>query len=135
MFGRYGGEEFIAVLPGRDGAEARAVGERMRTAVENAEVRHEGQRVRLTVRTPSGASGKSAYSRSAAIKPRTASPRNSRRWLSAVPGLLILNDGVVSASSRSAPFLNEYPNISMSCNGWCRRRDSNPYGRLPPSGF
>ena len=49
MFGRYGGEEFIAVLPGRDGAEARAVGERMRTAVENAEVRHEGQRVRLTV--------------------------------------------------------------------------------------
>ena len=49
MFGRYGGEEFIAVLPGRDGAEARAVGERMRTAVENCEVRHEGQRVRLTV--------------------------------------------------------------------------------------
>jgi len=49
MFGRYGGEEFIAVLPGRDGAEARAIGERMRTAVENVEVRHEGQRVRLTV--------------------------------------------------------------------------------------
>jgi len=49
MFGRYGGEEFITVLPGRDGAEARAVGERMRTAVENCEVRHEGQRVRLTV--------------------------------------------------------------------------------------
>lgn len=49
MFGRYGGEEFIAVLPGRDGAEARAVGERMRTAVENCEVRHEGERVRLTV--------------------------------------------------------------------------------------
>jgi len=49
MFGRYGGEEFIAVLPGRDGAEARAVGERMRTAVENCEVRHDGQRVRLTV--------------------------------------------------------------------------------------
>ncbi|MCD9005574.1 GGDEF domain-containing protein [Luteimonas sp. XNQY3] len=49
MFGRYGGEEFVAVLPGRDGAEARAVGERMRAAVENCEVRHEGQRVRLTV--------------------------------------------------------------------------------------
>ncbi len=49
MFGRYGGEEFIAVLPGHDGAEARAIGERMRTAVENVEVRHEGQRVRLTV--------------------------------------------------------------------------------------
>ncbi len=49
MFGRYGGEEFIAVLPGHDGAEARALGERMRTAVENVEVRHEGQRVRLTV--------------------------------------------------------------------------------------
>ncbi|MDC7807658.1 diguanylate cyclase [Luteimonas sp BLCC-B24] len=49
MFGRYGGEEFIAVLPGHDGAEARAIGERMRTAVENVEVRHEGLRVRLTV--------------------------------------------------------------------------------------
>lgn len=49
MFGRYGGEEFIAVLPGRDGADARALGERMRIAVENVEVRHEGQRVRLTV--------------------------------------------------------------------------------------
>lgn len=49
MFGRYGGEEFIAVLPGRDGAAARAIGERLRTAVENVEVRHEGQRVRLTV--------------------------------------------------------------------------------------
>lgn len=49
MFGRYGGEEFIAVLPGRDGADARAIGERMRTAVENVELRHEGQRVRLTV--------------------------------------------------------------------------------------
>ncbi|NYZ61650.1 GGDEF domain-containing protein [Luteimonas deserti] len=49
MFGRYGGEEFIAVLPGHDGAEARAIGERMRTAVENVDLRHEGQRVRLTV--------------------------------------------------------------------------------------
>lgn len=49
MFGRYGGEEFIAVLPGRDGADARAVGERMRSAVENVDVRHEGQRVGLTV--------------------------------------------------------------------------------------
>lgn len=49
MFGRYGGEEFIAVLPGHDGAEARTIGERMRTAVENVEVRHDGQRVRLTV--------------------------------------------------------------------------------------
>lgn len=49
MFGRYGGEEFIAVLPGRDGADARAVGERMRSAAENVEVRQEGQRVRLTV--------------------------------------------------------------------------------------
>jgi len=49
MFGRYGGEEFIAVLPGRDGADARALGERMRIAVENIEVRHDDQRIRLTV--------------------------------------------------------------------------------------
>ncbi len=49
MLGRYGGEEFIVVLPGHDGAATRTVGERMRAAVENIEVLHEGHRVRLTV--------------------------------------------------------------------------------------
>src|SRR5690606_445642 len=30
LFGRYGGEEFIAVLPGRAGAAARVIGEQLR---------------------------------------------------------------------------------------------------------
>ncbi|WP_159744501.1 sensor domain-containing diguanylate cyclase [Luteimonas cellulosilyticus] len=49
MLGRYGGEEFIVVLPGQDGAAARTVGELMRTAVENIDMHHDGHRVRLTV--------------------------------------------------------------------------------------
>ena len=34
MLGRYGGEEFIAVLPGRDDAQAREIAERLRDKVE-----------------------------------------------------------------------------------------------------
>ncbi|MCD9028925.1 GGDEF domain-containing protein [Luteimonas sp. BDR2-5] len=49
MLGRYGGEEFVVVLPGLDGAAARVIGERMRAAVENLEVRHDGLRFGLTV--------------------------------------------------------------------------------------
>lgn len=49
LFGRYGGEEFIAILPGRGGAAARQVGERLRAAVERHAVDWEGQPVRLTV--------------------------------------------------------------------------------------
>lgn len=49
LVGRYGGEEFIAILPGRGGAAARQVGERLRAAVERHAVDWEGQPVRLTV--------------------------------------------------------------------------------------
>ena len=49
LFGRYGGEEFIAILPGRGGAEARQVGERLRAAVERLVMDWEGQAIRLTV--------------------------------------------------------------------------------------
>lgn len=48
LLGRYGGEEFIAVLPGRGGAAARAIGEQIRLAVECLEFEWEGQRVPLT---------------------------------------------------------------------------------------
>jgi diguanylate cyclase (GGDEF)-like protein len=48
LLGRYGGEEFIAVLPGRGGAAARAIGEQMRMAVECLVFEWEGQRVALT---------------------------------------------------------------------------------------
>jgi diguanylate cyclase (GGDEF)-like protein len=49
LLGRYGGEEFIAVLPGRGGAAARVVGEQLRAAVEGLQFKWEGEVVRLTV--------------------------------------------------------------------------------------
>lgn len=49
LLGRYGGEEFIAVLPGRGGAAARVVGEQLRGDVERLTVEWEGQALRLTV--------------------------------------------------------------------------------------
>lgn len=49
LLGRYGGEEFIVLLPGRDGARAREIGERLRAAVERGAVEYEGQPVALTV--------------------------------------------------------------------------------------
>jgi len=49
LFGRYGGEEFIAILPGRSGAAARVTAERLRMAVENLGPVWNGQQLRLTV--------------------------------------------------------------------------------------
>lgn len=49
IFGRYGGEEFIAILPGRQTEMARAVAESLRVAVETTEVEWEGRNLRLTV--------------------------------------------------------------------------------------
>ena len=49
LLGRYGGEEFVALLPGRAGADAREMGERLRAAVERCEVQYEGRGERITV--------------------------------------------------------------------------------------
>ncbi|MGJ4804510.1 diguanylate cyclase [Luteimonas sp. SDU82] len=49
LFGRYGGEEFIAVLPGRNGAAARVAAEHLRMAVENLRPVWNGKPLRLTV--------------------------------------------------------------------------------------
>ena len=49
VFGRYGGEEFLVLLPGQDAAAARVVAERLREAVEGREVPWQGQALRLTV--------------------------------------------------------------------------------------
>ncbi len=49
MLGRYGGEEFVVLLPGRVGADAREMGERLRAAVERCEFAYEGQAEHLTV--------------------------------------------------------------------------------------
>ncbi|WP_202844490.1 diguanylate cyclase [Luteimonas saliphila] len=49
LFGRYGGEEFIVILPGRGGAAARMAAEQLRMAVENLRPEWNGQPLRLTV--------------------------------------------------------------------------------------
>ena len=47
-FGRYGGEEFLAVLPGATHAEAIATGERLRKRVEHLSIDTDGVRLHLT---------------------------------------------------------------------------------------
>ena len=49
VFGRYGGEEFLVLLPGQDAASARMVGERLRQAVEDAVVDWQGEPLRFTI--------------------------------------------------------------------------------------
>lgn len=49
LLGRYGGEEFIVVLPGRNGDSARQVAERIRAAVEREQVACDGRKVPMTV--------------------------------------------------------------------------------------
>lgn len=46
---RYGGEEFLVVLPNTDMPYLLQVAERLRKSVENLAVVHEGQRIKLTV--------------------------------------------------------------------------------------
>lgn len=47
--GRYGGEEFLVVLPGCEEPRLRALCERLRAAVADAPVTYEGQRIAVTV--------------------------------------------------------------------------------------
>lgn len=62
LLGRYGGEEFIVLLPGSDLSSARAMAERLRAAVEACEIDWQGSSHHLTVsvgvatRDPSDAS-------------------------------------------------------------------------------
>jgi diguanylate cyclase (GGDEF)-like protein len=49
VLGRYGGEEFIALLPECDVATARGAAERLRLAVEDCEIEWQGNRLRLSV--------------------------------------------------------------------------------------
>lgn len=49
VLGRYGGEEFVALLPGRSGAAARVIGERLRAAAEACAINWQGNLMRVTV--------------------------------------------------------------------------------------
>jgi two-component system, cell cycle response regulator len=49
MVGRYGGEEFIAILPGADEDAAARFAERVRSALEIYVFEHEGKQIRMTV--------------------------------------------------------------------------------------
>lgn len=49
FLGRYGGEEFLALLPGCDGVQAVELGERLRRAVEDARLYWQGREIRLTI--------------------------------------------------------------------------------------
>jgi two-component system cell cycle response regulator len=48
QLGRYGGEEFLAILPGCSATDVRAVAERMRQGVETLEIVESGVRLRMT---------------------------------------------------------------------------------------
>ena len=48
LFGRYGGDEFCAVLPDLDGEGAGAIAERLRAAVAGVAVWHDGELVRTS---------------------------------------------------------------------------------------
>lgn len=49
VFGRYGGEEFLLILPDTTMDEARKVGEKVRTAVESNTVLFEGKELKITI--------------------------------------------------------------------------------------
>ena len=49
LLGRYGGEEFLVLLPGPEEGQAREVGERIRLQVEESAADWQGQPVKLTV--------------------------------------------------------------------------------------
>ena len=49
MIGRYGGEEFLIVLPGCDETDALRIGERLRDAVADQPLRHDGEEISVTI--------------------------------------------------------------------------------------
>lgn len=49
IFGRYGGEEFLVILPGRQTEMARAIAEQLRVAIERSDMGEDHPTLRLTV--------------------------------------------------------------------------------------
>ena len=49
VLGRYGGEEFLVLLPGHDAAASRVIAERLRQAMERAEIEWQGAAIALTI--------------------------------------------------------------------------------------
>src|SRR5690606_20066603 len=57
MIGRYGGEEFIAILPGADESAAARFAERVRKAVEEHTFADNGKEIRMTLSAGVASSG------------------------------------------------------------------------------
>lgn len=57
VIARFGGEEFVAVLPATDRAEAFSVAERLRQAIEALRIAHEGSKVAAHVTVSQGVAG------------------------------------------------------------------------------
>lgn len=49
LWGRWGGEEFVGIFPAKNCAEAALIGEKIRQAVENVHVEHEGRRIPVSI--------------------------------------------------------------------------------------
>ncbi len=91
VLGRYGGDEFIAILAGAGGAAARVVGERMRAAAEDLLVEWSGQPQRLTVSvgiaTRRDGEGGPAATIDRADKALYAAKRNGRNCVQVAPAV------------------------------------------------
>jgi diguanylate cyclase (GGDEF)-like protein len=94
MVGRYGGEEFIALLPNSDEAEAAAFAERVRLAVEGHLYRDESNEIRMTC-----SSGVASFPDSGADSPEDLLKRADEALYAAKEGG---RNRVVSASSLPA---------------------------------
>ena len=49
ILARFGGEEFVAILPGTDGNTAAGLAERIRKAIEDYEFMFDGKRLKQTI--------------------------------------------------------------------------------------
>ena len=85
LVGRYGGEEFLFVLPESDGAGARAVAERIRRAVAEIQLRLD-QRITLTVTVSIGMASLSELQSAAAPAAEALIALADRRLLAAKAG-------------------------------------------------
>lgn len=91
LLGRYGGEEFVVILPGRGGADARVAAERLRQTVEDMRFECEDQTLQVTVSigmaTRRGADEKPSSTVDRADKALYAAKRGGRNQVQVAPAV------------------------------------------------